>query len=58
MTNEKINEKQDCYIYKNYQILVKQVYIDEKFEENKELKNYVDNYLNETEKELEKVYFM
>lgn len=54
-SDEKLSDKKTLFNYKNYQILVEQVDINEKFQENEELKLYVDNYLRETEKELEKV---
>ena len=48
-------ENSTKYEFNKFNLYVEKVSIDKKFEENEELKKFVDNYLKETETEMEKV---
>ncbi len=49
------NENIKKYEFKKFNLFLERVSVDLKFEEDPELKKYVDNYLKETEKQMEKV---
>ena len=49
------NENTKKLEFKKFNLFLERVSVDQKFEEDPELKIYVDNYLKETEKEMEKV---
>lgn len=50
----KIN-KSPNYEFEKYNLVIETVDVDEKYNEDPDLKNYVDDYQRETEKQMEKV---
>ena len=51
----KIN-KSPNYEFEKYNVVIETVEVDEKYSEDLDLKNYVDDYQRDTEKQMEKVH--